>query len=98
MIKRILFIFLILKVCLNTDCFDGTTCPGNQKCCAVKDGISCCPYTNGVCCPDMIHCCPSGYICHHKGACLPDSQNKIKNKESNFIYEDYEIPLSMFLK
>ena len=78
MIKKLFLIIALLKLSLNTACDDGTTCPGNQKCCATEDGKSCCPYINGVCCSDMKHCCPSGYICTDKGACLLGNQNKQK--------------------
>ena len=76
MIKKLLLILVIIKLSFSTDCFDGTVCPGNQKCCATKDGTSCCPYSNGVCCKDMKHCCSSGYTCTDKGICLPNNQNE----------------------
>ena len=86
MIKKIfLFIFLI-KLCLNTDCQDGTVCPGSQKCCATKDGTNCCPYSNGVCCSDMKHCCPSGYNCTSTGACIINSEIIIER-------DKYELPI-----
>ena len=69
MIKKIIFFLFLLKLCLNTQCQDGTICPGAQKCCATKDGTSCCPYSSGVCCSDMKHCCPSGYTCLSNGSC-----------------------------
>ena len=92
MIKKILLTLLLLNFSLNSPCDDGTTCPGNQKCCATKDGISCCPYSNGVCCTDMKHCCPSGYICTSKGTCL------LKNNERKIIpslpeLEEDELPI-----
>ena len=53
---RIVILFLVLiKIVLNTTCIDGTECPGEQKCCATKDGFNCCPYSSGVCCLDMEH-------------------------------------------
>ena len=67
---KIIILFLaLIKLVVNSDCIDGSTCPGDQKCCATKDGFSCCPYSNGVCCLDMEHCCPNGYTCTSKGTC-----------------------------
>ncbi|XP_053555959.1 progranulin [Bombina bombina] len=43
-------------------CFDGQTC-----CRGLGGTWSCCPYTSGVCCPDMVHCCPYGYVCLGSG-------------------------------
>ncbi|XP_018089598.1 granulin L homeolog isoform X2 [Xenopus laevis] len=46
-----------------TYCFDG------QTCCRGRGGVwNCCLYTQGVCCPDMVHCCPYGYVCLAGGA------------------------------
>ena len=67
--KIIIFFLALIKLVVNLDCIDGSTCPGDQKCCATKDGFSCCPYSNGVCCLDMEHCCPNGYTCTSKGTC-----------------------------
>ena len=80
MIKKLLFFLLLIKLSLSTECQDGTSCPGNQKCCASKDGINCCPYSKGVCCSDMKHCCPSGYTCSTNGACLLNN-NQIINDD-----------------
>ena len=65
----ILFLALIKFVMNDTMCLDGTTCPGTQKCCANKEGFSCCPYSDGVCCVDMKHCCPPNHECTNKGIC-----------------------------
>ena len=87
MLKKIIFILVLLKFSINTDCTDGTICPGNQKCCATKDGTSCCPYSSGVCCSDMKHCCPSGYTCSSNGSCLLINQNQ------RFEYEENQLPI-----
>uniref|UniRef100_A0A2P2I181 Granulins-like n=1 Tax=Hirondellea gigas TaxID=1518452 RepID=A0A2P2I181_9CRUS len=54
-------------------------CPDNQMkcldtntCCILPGGQSygCCPFANGVCCADRIHCCPNGKSCDEKnGRC-----------------------------
>ena len=67
--KYILLFLVLIKFVLNTQCIDGSTCPGEQKCCAHSDGFSCCPYSNGVCCIDMKHCCPPNHECTAKGTC-----------------------------
>ena len=68
-LKLILFLLILIKISISTDCIDGTKCPGDQKCCATEDGVSCCPYSNGVCCLDMKHCCPPDHKCTSKGTC-----------------------------
>lgn len=50
-------------------------CPDSNTCC-LKEGATygCCPKVNGVCCGDMIHCCPEGYKCDTAdGKCSRDS-------------------------
>ncbi|XP_077316143.1 progranulin isoform X1 [Lithobates pipiens] len=44
-------------------CYDG------QTCCVGLGGMwTCCPYPQGVCCPDRVHCCPYGHVCLNSGA------------------------------
>lgn len=45
-------------------CPDGNVCSDYSTCCRTKHGYSCCPYPKAVCCPDLAHCCPSGYRCN----------------------------------
>ncbi|XP_054155600.1 progranulin-like [Oppia nitens] len=41
-----------------------STCASWQTCCKEKSGsYGCCPYDSGVCCKDMLHCCPHGSTC-----------------------------------
>lgn len=49
---------------------DGThACYDGQTCCTGPGGVwTCCPYTQGVCCPDRLHCCPYGHVCLNYGA------------------------------
>ena len=45
-------------------CPDGTVCSSNA-CCQLSSGkYGCCPYSDGVCCSDHVHCCPKGYTCN----------------------------------
>ncbi|CAK9304983.1 unnamed protein product [Gordionus sp. m RMFG-2023] len=30
------------------------------------ESYGCCPYENGVCCQDHLHCCPGSYLCNMK--------------------------------
>ncbi|KAM4539726.1 progranulin-like [Odontesthes bonariensis] len=45
-------------------CPDGNVCSDSSTCCLTRHGYSCCPYPKAVCCPDMAHCCPSGFRCN----------------------------------
>ena len=45
------------------------TCPEEKTCCngrGRKDIWGCCPWENGVCCPNMKYCCPEGTKCDDK--------------------------------
>ncbi|XP_063693192.1 uncharacterized protein LOC134825040 isoform X3 [Bolinopsis microptera] len=45
-------------------CDDGSICPSGSTCCKeASGGWACCPLPNAVCCTDLVHCCPNGYIC-----------------------------------
>ncbi|VDD82559.1 unnamed protein product [Mesocestoides corti] len=45
-------------------------CPLTSTCCPSNGDFACCPFENGVCCPNRSHCCPSGYTCEAGGKCL----------------------------
>ncbi|KAI3358501.1 hypothetical protein L3Q82_014919, partial [Scortum barcoo] len=45
-------------------CPDGNVCSDFSTCCRTKNGYSCCQYPSAVCCPDLAHCCPSGFRCN----------------------------------
>lgn len=46
-------------------CDGQSQCPEHTTCCRLFTGEwGCCPLQNGVCCPDMEHCCPQGYTCN----------------------------------
>ncbi|KAK8740214.1 hypothetical protein OTU49_003104 [Cherax quadricarinatus] len=46
-------------------CPDGHPCPNKLTCCKViSQGFGCCPYSDGVCCTDLMHCCPHGTTCN----------------------------------
>ncbi|KAM4622432.1 progranulin isoform 3-T6 [Discoglossus pictus] len=55
-------------------CDHKSTCQDGQTCCRVLGGRwTCCPYTQGVCCPDQVHCCPYGYVCMGSGVACSQS-------------------------
>ncbi|MFT7809522.1 Granulins precursor-like [Arapaima gigas] len=46
-------------------CNDSVACPDNTTCCQTEQGQwECCPYPQGVCCTDYIHCCPHNTVCN----------------------------------
>ena len=50
---------------------DEAKCPNDESCCSVDNTCclksaylyGCCPLPNAFCCPDFLHCCPTGYVC-----------------------------------
>ncbi|XP_077474693.1 progranulin-like [Stigmatopora argus] len=55
-------------------CDDTTTCSYGQTCCKISSTRwGCCPFSKGVCCADMVHCCPMGFTCTPKGGCIISS-------------------------
>ncbi|XP_053474226.1 granulin a [Ictalurus furcatus] len=52
------------------DCGGGFTCKDSETCCRMSaSSWGCCPLPKAVCCSDMLHCCPAGYICDESGSC-----------------------------
>ncbi|KAI1285721.1 Progranulin [Halotydeus destructor] len=53
-------------------CPDKSQCSDNDTCCPSEEGgYACCPYKDGVCCSDKIHCCPHGSKCDvSEGRCV----------------------------
>jgi hypothetical protein len=80
-ITKIFIFFLFLNCFIKTlDSYvNENSCPQNYKRCYLFDGYGCCPYSNGVCCNDLKHCCPEGYICSDYGGCLKNNSNNIIN-------------------
>ncbi|XP_077446962.1 progranulin-like [Stigmatopora argus] len=56
-------IFWTFASCTIT-CPDETICTDHTTCCQTRHGYSCCGYPNAVCCPDLSHCCPRGFLCN----------------------------------
>ncbi|XP_064589964.1 progranulin isoform X2 [Zonotrichia leucophrys gambelii] len=56
----------------NVKCDETTSCPDGTTCCRMGLGTwGCCPFSQAVCCSDLVHCCPQGYTCDpEKGSCL----------------------------
>jgi hypothetical protein len=60
-------------------CPDNSTCDPLKTCCRLSFGsYGCCPYSDGVCCPEINYCCPGNSRCGFKyGECLPVNQMKV---------------------
>jgi len=55
-------------------CPTNVTCSQSETCCETPTGLwGCCPFTNGICCQDGIHCCPNNQICLNDGKCQSNS-------------------------
>mmetsp|Transcript_34577 Transcript_34577/g.33791 ORF Transcript_34577/g.33791 Transcript_34577/m.33791 type:complete len:90 (-) Transcript_34577:37-306(-) len=64
------FLYLILILAQTKDseysasCADNVYCNTWETCCLLDDDTyKCCPYQNGVCCPNVEFCCPESYEC-----------------------------------
>nr|AJD81432.1 granulin epithelin precursor variant 1 [Pinctada fucata] len=63
-----------IRVNRNVVCPDQSECPNGQTCCQLANsGYGCCPNTDGVCCPDKLHCCPQYTSCDN-GNCVRDGE------------------------
>ncbi|CAJ1076382.1 LOW QUALITY PROTEIN: progranulin-like [Xyrichtys novacula] len=52
-------------------CDEETSCPDGQTCCRMSATTwGCCPFSDAVCCKDMLHCCPHGLTCNEAGECI----------------------------
>ncbi|CAG2175808.1 unnamed protein product [Oppiella nova] len=61
------------------------TCLQYETCCKEKSGsYGCCPYQLGVCCSDLLHCCPHGTRCDliHK-ECVRAEVNKMGTTDTD---------------
>ncbi|XP_038847363.1 progranulin-like isoform X2 [Salvelinus namaycush] len=58
-------------------CPDGTTC-----CLLVSGDFGCCPYPEGVCCTDKLHCCPGNTTCdlEHEMCTSPNTRTPLAKK------------------
>ena len=68
------------------------TCPDGESycekgfCCQIKANTTkygCCPFDKGVCCSDMVHCCPGDYQCQG------DTGQCVKGRES-FVFSELQ--------
>uniref|UniRef100_A0A3B4DG06 Granulins domain-containing protein n=1 Tax=Pygocentrus nattereri TaxID=42514 RepID=A0A3B4DG06_PYGNA len=51
----------------NVSCDSSHSCPPSSTCCKdVEADWSCCPFTQGVCCKDHLHCCPHDTTCNFR--------------------------------
>ncbi|XP_062841011.1 granulin a [Trichomycterus rosablanca] len=56
---------LLLLTLVAGSCPDDHGCEDEQTCCLIPSsgGYNCCPFHQGECCDDHIHCCPEGFLC-----------------------------------
>ena len=66
-------------------CPDNSTCDPLKTCCLflnLGNSYGCCPFSDGVCCPDFNYCCPGNTQCGKQyGECNPIN----KMIKSNFL-------------
>ncbi|XP_059145584.1 progranulin-like isoform X2 [Physella acuta] len=71
-------------------------CSVNYTCCKTPqptNPYACCPYLEGDCCPDGIHCCPRGTRCDMvRRGCVYASDNE---NESTFVEWDTMSPVQL---
>lgn len=69
-------------------CGTGSTasCPQENVCCQNTSGSwNCCPFSDGVCCSDNIHCCPGNFpICNIQSGYCVSSDGKSYTGMSNY--------------
>jgi len=64
------------------------TCLESETCCKEKSGsYGCCPYKLGICCSDLLHCCPHGTRCDlkHKECIRTDSDQMNDILDTNHL-------------
>ncbi|XP_030645642.1 granulin a [Chanos chanos] len=55
---------VLLNLVTGFQCPDTAVCEENETCCQSPSGeYTCCPFPQGVCCEDHLHCCPEGMLC-----------------------------------
>ncbi|MCJ8738983.1 hypothetical protein PDJAM_G00042000 [Pangasius djambal] len=58
---------LLLSLVAGSKCPDQQRCGDEQTCCQIHSGeFNCCPFHQGECCEDHLHCCPEGMLCEVK--------------------------------
>ncbi|KAB5553606.1 hypothetical protein PHYPO_G00040500 [Pangasianodon hypophthalmus] len=58
---------LMLSLVAGSKCPDQQRCGDEQTCCQIHSGeFNCCPFHQGECCEDHLHCCPEGMLCEVK--------------------------------
>ncbi|XP_058268606.1 granulin a [Hemibagrus wyckioides] len=58
---------LLLSLVSGSMCPDQQRCGDQQTCCQIQSGeFNCCPFHQGECCEDHLHCCPEGMLCEVK--------------------------------
>ncbi|XP_076852791.1 granulin a [Brachyhypopomus gauderio] len=59
-------------------CNSSVSCPDGTTCCKNAEGTwGCCPFSQAVCCEDLIHCCPHGKKCNLAAMTCDDSSGSV---------------------
>ncbi|KAI4877940.1 hypothetical protein NFI96_012370 [Prochilodus magdalenae] len=55
----------LLSLVAGSECPNKQVCGDQQTCCLVQSSgeYNCCPFHQGECCADHLHCCPEGMLC-----------------------------------
>ncbi|KAJ9580466.1 hypothetical protein L9F63_024355, partial [Diploptera punctata] len=79
---------LSVYVAVGEVCPDKGSCAPGMTCCVLPSGREgCCPYLNGTCCQDRVHCCPNGYDCQNSRCRKRDDSTEV-NLERLMVYYD----------
>ncbi|KAL7860873.1 hypothetical protein AOLI_G00172220 [Acnodon oligacanthus] len=62
---RLTLALALLSLVVGTKCPSQQLCGDQQTCCQVQSSgeYNCCPFHQGECCEDHLHCCPEGMLC-----------------------------------
>ncbi|XP_035379745.1 granulin a isoform X8 [Electrophorus electricus] len=61
---RLVLGLVLLTLVTGSKCPNEDLCGEQQTCCQIPSGeYTCCPFYQGECCEDHLHCCPEGMLC-----------------------------------
>ncbi|KAL7850126.1 hypothetical protein SRHO_G00194750 [Serrasalmus rhombeus] len=62
---RLTLALALLNLVVGSKCPSQQLCGDQQTCCQVQSSgeYNCCPFHQGECCEDHLHCCPEGMLC-----------------------------------
>ncbi|KAI5097065.1 granulin-a isoform X1 [Silurus meridionalis] len=75
---RLIASVLLLSLVAGSRCPDQQRCGEEQTCCQIRSGeFNCCPFHQGECCEDHLHCCPEGMLCEMKKSSCTNATHSI---------------------